>query len=285
MKELLNRILVALIGIPLGIYIIWYGSWLYFISIVIIASIALFELHKLVKTCKMRDFFWINLITLISVLIFTGFITLLDFSIIRPYIITQYSSILLTYIIVYFVVLLLITLFFSANNRLVTFSVTVGTLFYVLLPFVSLMMLRMYDFGTINYKNSWMLILAYFFSIWICDTFAYFIGKQWGKHKIAPSVSPKKSWEGGVAGLIGSIFSFVLFSYIFNINMSIVHQIVLGFIIALFGQIGDFVESSFKRDAGLKDTSNMLGKHGGILDRFDSIIFTSPIVLLYIINL
>ncbi len=285
MKELLNRILVALIGIPLGIYIIWYGSWFYFVSIVMISSIALYELHKLVKACEIIDYFWINLLTLISVLFFTGFITLLDFSIIRPYLITKSSTILLTYFIVYFVVLLLFTLFFSTNNRIVTFSVTVGTLFYVLLPFVSLIMLRMYDFGTINYKNSWMLILTYFFSIWICDTFAYFIGKQWGKHKIAPSVSPKKSWEGGVAGLIGSIFSFILFSYIFNIQLSVVHQIALGFIIGLFGQIGDFVESSFKRDAGLKDTSNMLGKHGGILDRFDSIIFTSPIVLLYIINL
>lgn len=285
MKELLNRILVALIGIPLGIYIIWYGSWFYFVSIVMISSIALYELHKLVKACEIIDYFWINLLTLISVLFFTGFITLLDFSTIRPYLITKSSTILLTYFIVYFVVLLLFTLFFSTNNRIVTFSVTVGTLFYVLLPFVSLIMLRMYDFGTINYKNSWMLILTYFFSIWICDTFAYFIGKQWGKHKIAPSVSPKKSWEGGVAGLIGSIFSFILFSYIFNIQLSVVHQIALGFIIGLFGQIGDFVESSFKRDAGLKDTSNMLGKHGGILDRFDSIIFTSPIVLLYIINL
>ena len=285
MKELLNRILVAIIGIPIGIYIIWYGSWLYFVSIVIIASFALFELHKLVKSCELKDLFWINLLTLISVLVFTGFIALLDFAVVSSYMITRTSSILLTYFILYFLIVSLFTLFFKSNNRIATFSVTVGTLFYILLPFVSLVLIRMYNFGFLNYKNSWAFILTYFFSIWICDTFAYFIGKQWGKHKIAPSVSPKKSWEGGIAGLVGAILSFTFFSFIFNISINFVHQVALGFIIGLFGQIGDFVESSFKRDAGIKDSSNLLGKHGGILDRFDSIIFTSPIVLLYIINL
>lgn len=285
MKDLLNRIIIALIGIPLGIYIVWFGSWLFFISILIIASIALFEFHKLIKSKEVKSFFWLNIITLISVLSYTLYITLLDFNPFRIHIITQSASILLTYFILYFVLLLLFTLFFSQENRIMTFSVTVGALFYVVVPFVSLILIRLYQIGSFNYTNSWMLVLTYFFSIWICDTSAYFIGKQWGKHKIAPSVSPKKSWEGSIAGLIGAIISFVLFSYLFNIKLEIVHQISLGFIIGLFGQTGDFIESSFKRDAQIKDSSHLLGNHGGILDRFDSIIFTAPIVLLYIINL
>ncbi len=285
MKELLNRIVIALIGIPLAIFIIWFGSWLYFISILIIASIALYEFHSLVKSKDIKSFWGLNLLTLISVLIFTFFVTLIDFAFVRSYIITQTANILFTYFILYFIILSLSVLFFRTQNRIVTFSVSVGILFYLLLPFVSLILIRLYNFGTLNYKNSWMFLLTYFFSIWICDTFAYFVGKKWGKHKIAPSISPKKSWEGGIAGLIGAIFSFIIFSIIFDINFNTFHQIILGLLIGVFGQVGDFVESSFKRDVQVKDSSHLLGSHGGILDRFDSIIFSSPIVLLYIINL
>lgn len=285
MKELLNRILVAAIGIPIGIYIIWYGSWLFFVAVLIIASIALFEFNKLIKSKEIKPLFWVNLITLISILTFTFYFTLIDFTLIRIYIVTQLSSILLSYFILYFIILFTTTLFLRKENPILAFSTSIGTLFYVLLPFVSLILLRLYNFGSINYKNSWKLILTYFFSIWICDTFAYFIGKQWGKHKIAPSVSPKKSWEGAIAGLVGAIISFVLFTNIFNLKFGIINSISLGLLIGIFGQIGDFVESSFKRDVQTKDSSHLLGQHGGILDRFDSIIFTAPIVLLYIINL
>lgn len=285
MKELINRILVALIGIPIGIYIIWYGTWLFFLAVLLIASLALYEFNSMVKLKDIKPLFLINLITLISVLVFTFYVSMLDFSSIRYYIVTQSVSIFLSYFIFYFIALFIFTLFYRSQNPVLSFSVTIGTLFYVLLPFISLMMLRLYNFGEIHHQNSWRLLLTYFFSIWICDTLAYFIGKKWGNHKIAPTVSPKKSWEGAIAGLIGAILSFVMFSYIFDLIIGFANSIYLGAIIGVFGQIGDFVESSFKRDVQQKDSSKLLGHHGGILDRFDSIIFTAPIVLLYIINL
>lgn len=285
MKELLNRILVALIGIPIGIYIIWYGSWLFFFAIIIIASIALFEFNKLIISKEIKPLFLINLITLIFVLSFTFYFTLIDFPLIRISIVTHLSSVIITYVIFYFILLFAGTLFLRKANPILVFSTTIGSLFYIILPFVSLLLLRLYNFGVINYQNSWKLILTYFFSIWICDTFAYFIGKQWGKHKIATAVSPKKSWEGAIAGLIGAIISFFVFSNVFNLSIGIMNSVSLGILLGIFGQIGDFVESSFKRDVQTKDSSHLLGQHGGVLDRFDSIIFTAPIVLLYIINI
>jgi len=285
MNELINRIVVALIGIPIGIYVIWYGSWLFFLAVLIISSLALYEFNSMVKLKELKPFFWINLITLISVLIFTFYVMMIDFSSIRYYLVTKSASILLSYFILYFIIIFISTLFSRRQNPILSFSVTIGTLFYVLLPFVSLIILRLYNFGSINYKNSWQLILSYFFTIWICDTFAYFVGKKWGNHKIAPAISPKKSWEGGIAGLMGAIISFIAFSNLFYLDIGLVNSLFLGTIIGIFGQIGDFLESSFKRDVQLKDSSKLLGQHGGILDRFDSIIFTAPIVLLYIINL
>jgi len=285
MNELINRIVVALIGIPIGIYVIWYGSWLFFLAVLIISSLALYEFNSMVKLKELKPFFWINLITLISVLIFTFYVMMIDFSSIRYYLVTKSASILLSYFILYFIIIFISTLFSRRQNPILSFSVTIGTLFYVLLPFVSLIILRLYNFGSINYKNSWQLILSYFFTIWICDTFAYFVGKKWGNHKIAPAISPKKSWEGGIAGLMGAIISFIAFSNLFYLDIGLVNSLFLGTIIGIFGQIGDFLESSFKRDVQLKDSSKLLGQHGGILDRFDSIISTAPIVLLYIINL
>lgn len=285
MKELMNRVTVALIGIPIGIYIIWYGSWMFFLAVVIIASFALYEFNNLVKIKEIKPFFWLNLISLISILVYTFYITLLDFSSVSYYLITRSISILLSYFIFYFILLFILTLFYRSDKPILSFSVTVGTLFYVLLPFVSLTVLRLYNFDAINHNKSWQLLLTYFFTIWICDTFAYFIGKQWGKHKIAPLISPKKSWEGGIAGLISAIISFNIFNSLFDLNLGFVNSLFLGIIIGIFGQIGDFIESSFKRDVQLKDSSKLLGQHGGVLDRFDSIIFTAPIVLLYVINL
>jgi len=192
MNELINRIVVALIGIPIGIYVIWYGSWLFFLAVLIISSLALYEFNSMVKLKELKPFFWINLITLISVLIFTFYVMMIDFSSIRYYLVTKSASILLSYFILYFIIIFISTLFSRRQNPILSFSVTIGTLFYVLLPFVSLIILRLYNFGSINYKNSWQLILSYFFTIWICDTFAYFVGKKWGNHKIAPAISPKK---------------------------------------------------------------------------------------------
>ena len=125
--------------------------------------------------------------------------------------------------------------------------------------------------------------LALFLSVWICDTAAFFFGSKFGKSKILPEVSPKKTWVGTIAGLISSLVLLTgLHHYgYFNGLIELKDAVVIALIAGGFGQLGDFAESLLKREAGLKDTSNILRGHGGILDRFDSLSFAAPLTLLY----
>ena len=118
-----------------------------------------------------------------------------------------------------------------------------------------------------------------------CDTFAFFFGTKFGKKKIWPSVSPNKSWVGSISGMLGSIL-FMVALYSNNIYegwINLYQVIFLGIIFGGFSQLGDFSESLLKRQFGLKDTSDILRGHGGILDRFDSLSIASPLTLLYMI--
>jgi phosphatidate cytidylyltransferase len=122
-----------------------------------------------------------------------------------------------------------------------------------------------------------------FLSVWICDTSAFFFGKRFGMKKILPLVSPNKTWLGTISGLISSIIFLLIldqFDY-FNAMLSTIDMIAIGIITGGFGQLGDWSESLLKREAGLKDTSNILWGHGGILDRFDSLTFAAPLTLIY----
>ena len=125
--------------------------------------------------------------------------------------------------------------------------------------------------------------LALFLSVWICDTAAFGFGMKFVKRKILPEVSPKKTWVGCFSGLISSVI-FMIMMYRFNFftfHVSHIDAIILGLIAGVFGQLGDFSESILKREANIKDTSNFLRGHGGILDRFDSLTFAAPLTLIY----
>jgi phosphatidate cytidylyltransferase len=126
-------------------------------------------------------------------------------------------------------------------------------------------------------------MLIYFASIWIGDSMAYFIGRKVGKHKIAPSISPNKSWEGGIAGLIVAALAFYFGLEMVGLYFHNVILVLLIFTVSVLSQVGDFVESSIKREANIKDSSNLLSAHGGILDRMDGIMFTAPIVLIILL--
>jgi CDP-diglyceride synthetase len=125
-------------------------------------------------------------------------------------------------------------------------------------------------------------VISIFVTIWICDTAAYFGGMTIGKHKLFERVSPNKTWEGAVFGFVFSVLTMVAAKFSFLEYMALDHAIVIGMMIGCFGQIGDLVESRFKRDAGVKDSSSIIPGHGGVYDRFDSLVFVSPIVYLYI---
>jgi len=118
--------------------------------------------------------------------------------------------------------------------------------------------------------------------IWICDTAAYHTGVAVGRHKLFPRVSPNKTWEGAVAGFVAAILSALGAQALVLDYLGAGDAVVLGCIVGIFGQAGDLFESALKRDAGVKDSSNLLPGHGGVLDRFDSLLFAAPLVYIYI---
>lgn len=131
-------------------------------------------------------------------------------------------------------------------------------------------------------REGFLLVVMMFVAVWVCDSVAYFVGRAIGNHKIAPLISPKKSWEGGIAGLVGAACAFAGLGGWLLPHLSMVHTVILGALIGVVGPIGDFAESWLKRDAGVKDSSAIIPGHGGILDRFDSILFVAPVVFIYI---
>jgi phosphatidate cytidylyltransferase len=117
-----------------------------------------------------------------------------------------------------------------------------------------------------------------FLTVWSCDTAAYFAGRSFGKHKLNPEVSPKKTWEGAVAGFFAAvIISFLLRALFVPDDMPFWGALLLGAAAGVTGQISDLAESVLKRSAGVKDSSSLLPGHGGILDRFDSYLLLAPL--------
>lgn len=148
---------------------------------------------------------------------------------------------------------------------------------YVTISFTSLSLIR-YTVNGVYY-----LAMA-FIAPWVCDIFAYFVGMLIGKHKLAPAISPKKTVEGAVGGVVFTVFAFILYGLIVELNFPVHanYQVlaVLGLVLPIVAQIGDLWASLIKREHGVKDYSNLLPGHGGIMDRFDSVFSTCTILLI-----
>jgi phosphatidate cytidylyltransferase len=119
------------------------------------------------------------------------------------------------------------------------------------------------------------------------DTGAFFIGRARGKHKLAPAISAAKTWEGAIGGLICAILGAIIIAMVLNLLFPFTFKywqiVLLGFLVGLFAQLGDLVESLLKRNMGLKESGNLLPGHGGILDRFDSLIFVGAVIYYYVL--
>ena len=125
-----------------------------------------------------------------------------------------------------------------------------------------------------------LLLLAIFIFIWVNDTGAYLVGSRWGKRRLAPNISPKKSVEGSIGGLILVLLSAVILRLLLFPELSWLRILLIAAVVAIFGTIGDLFESSLKRRAGVKDSGKLIPGHGGILDRIDSLLLAVPAVYL-----
>lgn len=175
------------------------------------------------------------------------------------------------------IITIVIELFRQKPNPLANIAVTIMGIVYVSLP-----MTLFNHFAFFNHHGyTYQVLFGFFLLLWINDTAAYLFGISFGKHRLFERISPKKSWEGFIGGTVMTL----ILAYLINLPFSLLSRIdwiVIGLIICVAGVGGDLVESMFKRSANIKDSGKILPGHGGILDRMDSVLLSSPLVFVYL---
>ena len=271
MNETLTRSLSGLVYILILISAIFYSDNGYSFAILmfIFAGISCWELNKLLRIKSYRAYF-----QLIVLAAFTYLTLATD--------LTDKNNANTAFLI--FAITTLITHVYLTYNLINLKKVNENSMLkqqlpmlYVLIPFSLLTLIP----SIVNNTYNPYIILGILIIIWSNDTFAYLVGKNFGKRKLYEKISPKKTIEGFVGGMVfGTIAALII--AISTESLTTFHWIVLSIIISVTGTIGDLVASKFKREANIKDSSNLIPGHGGFLDRLDSLIFVSSFVYLYL---
>ncbi|KJS87485.1 MAG: hypothetical protein JM58_03865 [Peptococcaceae bacterium BICA1-8] len=247
------RIISALIGIPLWVFIISIGeSWLA-LAVLFLIIIGTFEFKAMLK---IRG----NKILLVPIIL--GELVLIWGAWSQSANWFNYGLGLSFFIILFY------SVFKYPKINLEDISANIFILIYVGWSLTHIVLLR-------NTFNGALVLVYLFLVIWSTDTGAYFAGRFFGKTKLAPLVSPKKTIEGAIGGLLLGLLAAFIFNLFFQIFTAPI-LFVSAFLISILGQVGDLVESCFKRLVGIKDSGKIIPGHGGILDRFDSTILTAP---------
>lgn len=179
--------------------------------------------------------------------------------------------------------LMIAELFRNAQQPVLNVAGAIFAIVYISVPFALLNYMTAYQ--SADHASTPWLLLAFFVVLWVNDTFAYLTGKLMGKHHIFKRISPKKTWEGTIGGVLFSLAAGYAFAQ-FSSVLRPWEWLTLAGLIASSGIFGDFAESMFKRSFNIKDSGNLLPGHGGLLDRFDSLLFAAPatIIFLFIIK-
>lgn len=246
-------------GIPILLLAVWYGGWAHFALTLLIMIFALHELNKIFWGLNLKTSFPVMLagVLILSACAFRGGLDAFGAAVMPV------------------VALLLLSGVFRypAIAPGDVAAGLAGTLYIAL--FIFFYLIRTLDGGL-----AWVLIMLS--GTWAGDTAAYFVGKKLGRIKLAPLLSPGKTVEGALGGIVGSTLGAVLV-YTLYPSVLIYKVIALGLLVGIFGILGDLFESSLKRSAGVKDTGLIIPGHGGVLDRFDSMLFTAPVVYYFVI--
>ncbi|WP_066068638.1 phosphatidate cytidylyltransferase [Neobacillus soli] len=252
-----QRILTAVVAAALFLPIVYYGGIPLVLLTYFLATIGLYEL------LKMKNLSLFSVHGMLSVL----FLWVLIFP-------EKYNDVLGTFnyskteLCIAFILLLLAYTVITKNQfTFEDISFTILSAIYVGIGF--------YYFYETRVEGGLVYILYSLFMIWATDSGAYFIGKAFGKRKLWPEISPNKTIEGSLGGVVCAVIVAILFVFLTDINRSI---IAITVVLSVFGQIGDLVESAFKRHFNVKDSGKILPGHGGILDRFDSLLFVWPLL-------
>ncbi len=266
-----KRIITAVIGIPIAIYIIHYGAWLFTAAIVALAVIAWHEFYQMMQAKNIKVQYGFGLIGVIFALGCIG--------------LGNGQEVTMVILLVVLLAMVKAVISHTAYGMTDAAFTVLGTL-YVSLPFSHLLLLRFTAqceyiptaLGALPAGAAYLWLA--FLGTWASDTFAYFVGSMLGRHKLCPAISPGKTLEGAAGGLVGSILGVAAIGGL--IGLPLIHSLIIGLLVGIAAPLGDLVESALKRFAGVKDSGNILPGHGGVLDRFDAIMFSVPVVYYYI---
>ena len=253
-----TRIITAVIALAIFIPLIVYGSWPLTIAAVALGIVAMSEV------LVMKKMFVISFEAIVSYLGVALLIlpdNWLDF---LPSVATRWFG--------FYILVALLLLHTVLRKQRFTFDdagVLTLAMLYIGMGFHYFVVARSINFPTLLYG---MLI------VWLTDSGAYLIGRQLGKNKLAPRTSPNKTWEGSVGGTLAATIILAFYLYFCPVGDGFITMVILTLILSIVGQLGDLVESSLKRYYGVKDSGKILPGHGGILDRFDSMLLVMPML-------
>lgn len=277
MSNLQYRLSLGSLASLFSLLLIWLSPYAFFkpffaLIISSLVTLAASELYFIAKSKNYQPLLWVGLSGCFAYTL-------------SVYLSTQYPHADIGPYLILFVTLLVAFLYFFKKgvDPLANLSITFFALFYLAIPLSTwLNIAYFFPEGSIQEGRWWLFYLLAVTKL--TDVGAYFIGSAFGKHKMTPVISPGKSWEGAIGGLIfGVAASFAFYKYIpqIPIKLSMFQSLWLGLTLSFMGQIGDLAESLIKRDAGIKNSSQIPGL-GGILDMLDSLVFTSPILYIFL---
>ena len=263
MNELTRRVLFALVAAPAFLWVIWLGGYPFLIMMWLVCMLVQRELLLLLRLQNVLPK---------TIVVYTGSTAVFAIALFPGYgIMFLFAALVVT---------ATTDIFSRADGRTFGLMGTFFALFYPATTLLAFVLVRQLD---PDQAIGFGFILMLLMMVWGNDTFAYFGGKTFGKHAMAPRISPKKTWEGFFSGFIGAAVGLWLALLLWPMEaFDMLDFAALPILVSLFGPVGDLTISKIKRASGTKDTANILPGHGGFLDRFDSILLVSPVVYLYL---
>jgi phosphatidate cytidylyltransferase len=260
-----QRVITALWGIPLVIAAVWFDEPLpwFTILVAVVGLLACLEFYRISGVSKTLP---LTVFGLLFTVLFIGY-PHCTFASVLPVLLT--TAVVLSMII--------LVVMRKKEGAFSSWAWMMGGILYIGWLLGLLVTLRL-DVG-----RDWLYLVL--FTTFGSDTAAYFIGRAFGKRKLAPGISPGKTWEGAAAGVFGGVIIALLFTFSspWQLPLNYLEAILLGAVISIFGQFGDLAESLYKRSFGVKDSGSIMPGHGGILDRIDSILFAGAVVYGYLV--
>ena len=256
---------IALFGIPL---LIFSHLIIYSIALGVLSLMAIFELLRVLGLDKRYAVSAPAYLVALAMPLFAHSIFGIDS--------LKYIPILAGVLFAYLLYLAFLAVFNRGELKFDSIAEAFMGVAYVTSSFTALSIMRYMPYGAYIFG-------LVFVSAWVCDTFAYFTGRLFGKHKLAPAISPKKTVEGSIGGIFFTVLAFLLYGFIvdkaFSLEVNYLVMALSGLLLSVVAQLGDLFASLIKRERGVKDYSNLLPGHGGIMDRFDSILAVSVVLM------